>query len=262
MPFARAGTIDLFYEAAGSGSPVVFIHGGNGNTLSWFQQIPFFAQHHRCIAVDLRTFHRSACPPDLYHPRHFVDDLEAVFHAAGIGRAVLVCQSVGAWAGLPFALRFPERVAGLVISSSPTPLASDQNARVLQRSLELTRVARQNGDPPHVNGLCKGFAEANPAMSFLYDQLSALNGPRNPAGMRDIAISPSALQSYGVPTLVTGGAHDHFLTPDHHEHIASLIPGARAHAFAHSGHSAFFEEPAAFNQVVRDFILSTCGDGR
>ena len=59
MPFAPVNDIQLYYESDGEGLPVVFAHGRGGNHLSWWQQIPSFARHHRCIAFDHREFGRS-----------------------------------------------------------------------------------------------------------------------------------------------------------------------------------------------------------
>jgi pimeloyl-ACP methyl ester carboxylesterase len=53
-----------------------------------------------------------------------------------------------------------------------------------------------------------------------------------------------------------GGRHDHFLTPEHHVHIAGVVPGAKHHTFEGSGHSAYWEEPFEFNRVVGEFLDS------
>ncbi|MSQ73399.1 MAG: alpha/beta fold hydrolase [Betaproteobacteria bacterium] len=59
-----------------------------------------------------------------------------------------------------------------------------------------------------------------------------------------------------TPTLIMGGRHDHFLTPEHHLPIASLVPGAKSRTFENSGHSAYFEESQEFNRVVAAFLDS------
>ena len=104
MPTIARQDATLYYETHGSGHPLVFIHGGGGNTLAFYQQVAHFRDRYRVITMDLRGFHRSVLAPGVVsHPADFPDDLLAVLDAEGIASAALVCQSLGAWAGLPLA---------------------------------------------------------------------------------------------------------------------------------------------------------------
>src|ERR1700741_1486711 len=67
MPHAQNEGVKIYYEVHGGGYPLVFIHGGGGNTIAWFQQVPFFSRNYKVITVDLRGFKNSHCPPDLDH---------------------------------------------------------------------------------------------------------------------------------------------------------------------------------------------------
>ena len=119
MPTIEREGAALYYETHGSGPAVVFVHGSGGSALSWWQQIPHFAKRHRVVAFDHRGFGRSTCRTRSLDPRHFADDLAAILDAAGVARAALVCQSMGGWTGLPFALAHPERTAALVLAGRP-----------------------------------------------------------------------------------------------------------------------------------------------
>ena len=134
MPIVENMGARLYYEVHGTGHPLIFVHGGGGNTLVWYQQVPHFSKDYKVITIDLRGFKKSACPPDLVHPRFFPDDLRAVMDAEELPAAALVCQSLGAWAGLPSAVRSPDRVSCLFISGSPTPAYSTENWAVLRSS--------------------------------------------------------------------------------------------------------------------------------
>ena len=259
MPFAQNGDVRLYYESHGDGPAVVFVHGGNGNTLSWVHQVPHFSKRYRCVTVDLRGFKHSTIPIELYHPRHYVPDMLAVLDHAGIAKAAFVCQSLGAWAGMPMAVKHPERVSCLVINGSPTPVNSPENQYVLQKSIA-TSQAVQRGELPNARstGMSERFMQEQPALTFLYEALGRLNGPRRTGTMtdEDVMIQPVDLAGYKTPTLIMGGRHDHFLTPEHHVHIASVVPGAKHHTFEGSGHSAYWEEPFEFNRVVGEFLDS------
>ena len=56
MPFLPVNGIELYYEVHGEGPAIVFCHGAGGNHLSWWQQVPVFAQRFRCITYDSRAF--------------------------------------------------------------------------------------------------------------------------------------------------------------------------------------------------------------
>jgi pimeloyl-ACP methyl ester carboxylesterase len=261
MPYApREGELKIYYEVHGSGPPLVFIHGGNGNTLSWIHQIPYFSANYQCIALDLRGFKNSKCPIEQYEAKHMAADLLAVLDHAGVRRAALICQSLGAWAGLPVAVKYRARVSAIVINGSPTPVYSERNWALMEGATKVTK-AIQRGELPRAraSGMSEQYMRAQPVLTYLYEALGLLNGPRRTETMMDDAckLHPDVFQDYDVPTLLTGGRHDHFLTPDHHIHIASLIPGAQTHTFQHSGHSAYWEEPDAFNQIVSAFLINS-----
>jgi pimeloyl-ACP methyl ester carboxylesterase len=255
MPVAQAEGAKIYYEVHGEGHPVFFIHGGGGNTLAWFQQVPFFSKSFKVITVDLRGFKFSTCEPDAAHPKYFPADIRSIMKNEGIARAAFVCQSLGAWAGLPLAARHPELVSCIAINGSPTPAYSEENWRVLRSSGDIFNSGRMGRTG--AIGWSKTYPARNPAMYFLYAQLKELNRPFDARRMQEdsVKLHPQDFANYSVPTLVAGGAHDDFLTPTHHVHVATLIPGAVTHTFPNAGHSAYFETPDEFNQAVSGFLM-------
>ena len=254
MPLIEHHHASLYYEVHGSGYPVVFVHGGGGNTLAWFQQVPYFDRRYKVITVDLRGFKHSRCPSDVAHPQHFADDMRAILDAEGLPHAAFVCQSLGAWAGLRLAVRSPQRVSSLFINGSPTPAYSAQNWSVMVRANGIFmggKFTRESGI-----GWNRRTLRDRPELVFLYNQIKSLNPPFNSGTMMDdsIKLQPADLVGYRIPTVVCGGQHDDFLNPQSHFHSASLIPGAQAYTFSDAGHSAYFETPDEFNDVLEKFL--------
>lgn len=262
MPYATSGDVDIYYEVHGTGYPVIFAHGGGGNTMCWYQQVAEFAARYTVITVDLRGFKNSICTPEQSHPRHYPDDMRAVMNAEGIDDAAFVCQSLGAWAGLPLAVRSPERVSCLVINGSPTPAYSPRNWEVLTAAGD-TFNASHGGDRGAGHGAAVGWNRATvaerPDLFFLYSQIKSLNPGFDARTMQadDVKLHPADFEGYRVPTLMAGGSHDDFLTPTSHLHVATLIPGAVPYTFENSGHSAYFETPGEFNAVVSGFLAES-----
>ena len=64
MPTARVNGINIFYEEAGAGVPLVFVHEFAGEARSWHLQMRFFARSYRCIAFNARGYPPSDVPDD------------------------------------------------------------------------------------------------------------------------------------------------------------------------------------------------------
>ena len=121
MAFATTtDDIRLFYETAGSGSPIVFVHEFGGNHWSWEPQMNFFARRHRCVTYAARGFSPSDCPDDVasYSQARAAADIIDVMSAAGIDKAHLVGLSMGGFAVLHAGLRHPERVLSLTAAGA------------------------------------------------------------------------------------------------------------------------------------------------
>ena len=81
--------IKLYFEEAGSGTPIVFVHEFGGDWRSWEPQMRHFARRHRCITFSARGFTPSDIPKDVdaYSQRRAVQDILCIMDAAGIDRA-------------------------------------------------------------------------------------------------------------------------------------------------------------------------------
>jgi 3-oxoadipate enol-lactonase len=259
MPFAPAGSIQLYYEVHGptpGAAPVIlFAHGAGGNHLSWWQQVPHFSRRYTCVTFDHRGFGQSLEPPGGPGGGAFADDLRALLDHLAIARATLVAQSMGGWSCLRFALRHPQRVERLVMCDTHGGVTSDAIAAAWSESLRALATL-----PPEVNPAAgaRMFRE-QPALHFLYVQISGLNPPR------DLAEIGALLQAAGAPTraevagldlpvLFISGAEDVLVPPAVLDAAAVLFPRARVVRLPGAGHSVYFERPAAFNEIVERFL--------
>ena len=110
----RAGVEDaaLFYEEAGRGFPIVFIHGAGADSTLWDDQFTIFAREFRVVRYDLRGYGRSFSEPGTFS---HMDDLQALLQARGIEQAFLVGWGTGTQLAIDFALAQPQQAAGLVL---------------------------------------------------------------------------------------------------------------------------------------------------
>lgn len=105
----------LFYEVAGSGPALLFLHAGIADRRMWDAEFERFGRDHSVARFDARGFGRSSA-----HTRPFLRcaDAVAVMDAAGIDRAVVIGCSLGGRTALEVCVTAPERVAGLVLLAS------------------------------------------------------------------------------------------------------------------------------------------------
>ena len=112
--YVDVGDVRLHVAEAGSGPPLVLVHGWPQHWWCWRRMIPALARTHRVLVPDLRGFGWSDAPPGSYAKSTFADDLLALLDAEGVDRVQLIGHDWGAYASFLLALEHPQRVDGLV----------------------------------------------------------------------------------------------------------------------------------------------------
>src|SRR5258708_19601803 len=109
MP-APADNVRLYFEEAGSGTPIIFLHEFAADHTNWEPQMRYFARSHRCIAYSARGYTPSDVPPsaEVYTYKHFYTDALAVLDHLKIARAHFVGLSMGSSSSLHIALTAPD----------------------------------------------------------------------------------------------------------------------------------------------------------
>ena len=255
MPSVRIDSATLHYEVDGDGPAVVFVHGGEGTHLHWWQQVTAFRHTHTCITYDQRGFGLSggafATDPATHHT-----DLLALLDALAVDRAVVVGQSHGGQAASGLALNHPERVAALVMADTPFNIATEALSTWAAAMIEKL----QNGFDVVAACLSPSFSERCPDLHFLYHALSRLNPPRTgPRGLdayvRFRDQPPGDFRNFTVPTLCIVGEEDALTFPWLMEATADAL-GARLERVPDAGHAVYYEQAGVFNAVVLDWLRS------
>ncbi len=254
MPFASVNGIRLYYHAQGAGPALVFAHGAGGNHLSWWQQVPSFAHHHRCVSFDHRAFGRSNDTPHGPGRRAFADDLRDLLDHLTIERAAIVAQSMGGRTAVGFSYRNPDRVAALVLAGT-TAGAVDDRVREAQ---EAHRATPEGSRSLAQRAVSRRLRREQPHLDHLYRLIRRLN-PSRPADF--LAPNPTVrgssaelLAGLGVPILFLVGEED-TVTPPHVIRMAhELVAGSEYDVIPGAGHSAYFERADAFNERVARFL--------
>ena len=118
MSVAPSAGVDLYYERAGTGPPVLLVMGLGMNATGWWRTIPVLARGFTVLSFDNRGVGRSGRPPGPYSMAQMAGDAVAVLDAAGVQAAHVYGVSLGGMIAQEIALRHPERVLGLVLAAT------------------------------------------------------------------------------------------------------------------------------------------------
>lgn len=245
---AKLGQFDMYYEIHGEGTPVVFAHGAGGTHMSWWQQVPVLSQRYKCITIDHRTFGYSRDVAGGLGRRSFVADLRELLDHLGIQRTALVGQSMGGSTVLGFASAYPERVSALIMSDT-TGGYTNPEIEKLRKTLPSTR-----------NAFAPDFAKREPAMAFLYREISALTDAANPTPPPAQATAPApstdirSVVARKIPTLLIVGEQDVLIPPPIIEAMHRQMPGSQLVKVPGAGHSVYFEKPQEYNRLLLEFL--------
>ncbi len=249
---------ELYYEVAGSGEPVVLIHGGFGDRRMWDDQFEALARDYRVLRYDHRGFGRSPAPDTTYSP---VRDLVALLDREEMDRAHIVGNSLGGALAVTFAILHPERVRSLTVVASGA-----DGFRYPESDIEaITEVIALMRGGKKEEALAKWLA--NPMLSVVNTQPEVKDKVermvRENAGIWTMGawpqqpLTPSARERLGrlrVPTLVVIGDRDAASVRRFADSTARMIPGAERVVMEGTDHLPHMEKPAEFNRSLLEFL--------
>lgn len=138
--YVDARGIRFHVAEAGSGEPVMALHGWPQHWYAWRGVLPLLAAERRVICPDLRGFGWSQAPPGRYEKRTLAEDVHALLDALELERVDLIAHDWGAWIGYRLCLDHPERIAHYLALNIVTPWPDPPS---LQAALGLWRLLYQ-----------------------------------------------------------------------------------------------------------------------
>ena len=251
--------LELAYDEAGSGLPLLLVHGWPHDRTMWAGQVGGLATNARVIAPDLRGFGGSTvCGP--YTMDQYAGDLVAFLDSLGIAQAVVCGLSMGGYIAFSMLRRHRDRIRGLILAdtraSADTDEARANRARLITLIEQegMTELAsRQLGSM-----VARSTLERQAPLAETVRRMMASVPPEGAIGaLRAMAERPNSTPLLGtidVPTLVVGGDEDAIIPPDVLRDMAAAIPNGRVEILEQGGHLSPLERPAAFNHVVTEFL--------
>ncbi len=266
------GDVPLHYHDAGSGPPLVMLHGSGPGVSAWSNfaaNLPELAEHFRVLALDLPGFGRSGCPPlDRAYPHVAADAVLRLLDHLGLERASLLGNSFGGYAALECALTAPERVDRLVLFgpgglSVPTlaPDPSEGARRMSEFMFAPTRAAmeawidtmvadRRLVDDALIDDRMEMALRPGAIQSAISIFMSLTEHP-DPVPMW------ARLDGVRAPTLVLWGRDDRMMPLEGGLFGFRRLRRAELHVFSRCGHWVQVERKAEFERLVIEFLTRT-----
>jgi pimeloyl-ACP methyl ester carboxylesterase len=260
MPFLTHAGVSLRYDRAGSGPPVLFVHGWTCNRTFWERQVLGLRDRFTTITVDLRGHGESSRPPKGYGIGALAGDLEALVRALGVPRIAVVGWSLGGMVALELARRLGARVSALGLVGTTAGGLGDPDNPLAQPSARAELAPRIAAD---FRGFIREFAPslfkagaASPLLPWALAQTQK-TAPHVAAACFESVFDFDARPFLGelrVPTAVLHGRADALFPLAHAEQLTAHIPGATLTVFEESGHAPHLEEPEAFNAALATLL--------
>jgi pimeloyl-ACP methyl ester carboxylesterase len=266
----------VIYRIAGSGPPIVLVHGMVNSSRHWQDVALRLASRYTVIAPDLIGHGDSATPRGDYSLGAHAASIRDLLAVIGVDRATFVGHSLGGGVVLQFFYQFPQRVERLALVSagglgrdvSPllrtaalpgvkALLAAGAHPRVLNAIRATGTRMRERGSPKGV--YLEAVARALRPLERPGAREAFLQTLRSVIDVRGQRVSARDRLYIlgGFPTLVVWGERDHTIPVEHGLDAHAAIPGSRFETLPRAAHFPHLEDPAGLAAVLQDWMETT-----
>jgi pimeloyl-ACP methyl ester carboxylesterase len=259
-----AGGIETSYLEAGTGEPVVMLHGsgpGVSAMANWQHNIGTLAQRFRVLAPDIVGFGATQRSDDVvYSLRTWTDHIWAFLDAHGIEKTAIVGNSLGGRIALQMAIDAPDRITKMVLMGSPGVGMALTDGLAALRAYEPSHDAMRD--------LLRNYFAVDPAM--ITDELVEI---RYEASIADgayeayrtmffdplhtgseLGITEEEVRAIATPALLVHGREDKVVPMQVSVTMLGLLPNADLHVFSACGHWTQIERADEFSALVSDYL--------
>ncbi len=258
----------IAYAQAGTGLPVLLLHGLGADHAIWRPTVAALSQRFTVYAPDLPGHGQSAHPKRAYTLDFGVAFAAALLDALRLEKAAVIGASMGGMLATALAVRHPQRVQALVLAD-PAGLG-----RELARPMRLATVPvigpllaflDMRFGPGLIPSLVHRPERLEPGMAQEIYRMASAPGVRSaalnvlhqgvsPGGMKPALVQLEGFSGLTCPVLVLWGAEDKIIPVAHAELARKALPAAQVHVFLECGHLPFLEEAEASNRLVSAFL--------
>jgi len=246
----------LFYQVSGNGFPLIFTHGASWNHKQWQKQVEFFKDRYTVVTWDVRGHGYSTLPDGPVDSEDFSADLISLMDHLGIEKAILCGLSMGGHISLQTAVRYPNRVTGLILIGTPCSNTFNLFEKVFVPVNRLSSrfIPMKTYGKMQAQMLSK-FNKSN--AEYIKEAVSMI--PHNNWNRLWAAVtrmeSRADLPKIQCPTLLLIGDHDN-LTKRQQSYMLENISNCQMVTIPNAHHGTNLDNPEAVNQAIMEFVQS------
>lgn len=267
--FAQINGARLYYELAGSGTPLVMIHAGIADCRMWDKDFETFSRSHLALRFDMRGYGKSLPVEGEFNIQ---DNLEALLAELDIpSPMILMGCSMGGGLSIDFALSHPDRVANLILVGSG-PAGLELEAQGPDELFAQSEAAFKAGDVDRVveldmqiwfDGIGRAAKDVNArarrkagAMAKLVTEheLKRIGTHVRKTGAKAAA---ERLHELTMPALIVIGEYDLTYLKLAADYMVDKMPAASKLLIPDAGHLPNLEHPELFQKAVLDFLVGS-----
>jgi len=254
--------VSIYYEADGSGEPLVLIEGLGYANWMWVKQRPL-SKYVKLIIYDNRGVGYSSKPDRPYTMDNFADDLEDLLNYLSIDKAFLWGVSMGGMIAMYFTYKNPDRVRGLILGETNFGIKSVPPSK---EALEILMQPPKSGldkremliERMRVAFSREYFNKHKDEIEYLVNlRIRFEEDPKAYNNQLAAVLSfdfKDKLPSIRVPTLIVTGDEDYVVNPQNSYIMNQSIPNSKLIILRGAGHLAIIERAEDYNKVVLNFI--------
>jgi 3-oxoadipate enol-lactonase len=239
---------------------ILFLHGLGSCADDFRQQVPAFAADYRLLLVDLPGHGRSALPRGHLTIEGMAAEVDALLAHLGEGPVHVVGLSLGGCVGLALALHAPSRVRSLTLINAFARLRPADTGATLRMALRgvLLATAPMSAVAAFVARTVFPRPEQGALRSAAAESLARTPRRAYAAAVAALARfdARASLGRLRCPTMVVAGTDDRTVAIEAKDALALGISGARWVVVPDSGHVTNADQPAAFNEILKEFLAA------
>ena len=246
--------IEMDYEEAGEGIPIVLIHGFPLNRSIWYPLLSYLTPYARVIMPDLRGFGKT---PDGKEPstmRLMAEDLSIFMKKLKVEKFFLAGHSMGGYVSLAFANAYPHRLFGLGLVATQAAADSPEKRMARFKTIESVKKHGASSLAKDMPENLTHHADLIPAITTMILYTGADGIINALKGMADRPDFTEILPTISVPTVIIAGQQDSIVPKERTDIMKKLIQRSWVVNVPNSGHMPMMESPEIVANGLLDLI--------
>jgi pimeloyl-ACP methyl ester carboxylesterase len=256
MPYFNSGEMKIFYEDKGSGEPIIFLHGFTLDHRMWQNQIDYFSNQYRILAIDARGHGRSDAPDSGYSREDRIGDILGLARYLGLPKFHLVGLSMGGGDALRLAIDHQDNLKSLTlantVASGFTPTTRFHDFAAWTKRIGLEKAKKE-----YVKSTLSRYDKIMPGLKGIMETMIAdFSGKpwTDPmVGKYPKRDDVKLAASVRIPTLIIIGKRDLMFYPLALK-LNEIMLDSKLEILPQVGHMSNLEAPDRFNKILEEFL--------